>query len=78
MMAGVIAVSGGLARHSTRARHCECDQRRGYAALDRSAVLISDGFDADEKRYVTHQVFDQRPGLGPVTKGAARLTGWRL
>ena len=45
-----------------------------YAALDRSAVMfISDGFDADEQTYVTHQVFDQRALLSPISKGYSRL-----
>ncbi len=45
-----------------------------YASLDRSPVmLLSDGFDPGEQRYVTHQVFDQQALLKPLTKGFSRL-----
>ncbi|MCY3939771.1 MAG: thiamine pyrophosphate-binding protein [Gammaproteobacteria bacterium] len=44
------------------------------AALDRSPVmLITDGFTARERRYVTHQVFDQQGMLAPVAKASSRL-----
>ena len=45
-----------------------------YASLDRAPVaVLTDGFSATEERYVTHQVFDQRAMLAPVTKGSSRL-----
>ena len=45
-----------------------------YACLDRAPVIVfTDGFDADEQNYVTHQVFDQRALAGPITKGHSRL-----
>lgn len=45
-----------------------------YAALDRAPVIIlNDGFTADQKRYVTHQVFDQEALLRPLAKGFGRL-----
>ncbi len=47
-----------------------------YASLDRSPVLVlTDGFSTNEQNYVTHQVFDQRDLLAPVTKGHSRLDG---
>lgn len=47
-----------------------------YAALDRAPVmLLSDGFDAAEQGYVTHQVFDQQALLAPLTRGYSRLEG---
>lgn len=47
-----------------------------HASLDRAPVVVlTDGFGASEERYVTHQAFDQRALLAPVTKGSARLTG---
>jgi acetolactate synthase-1/2/3 large subunit len=47
-----------------------------YAALDRSpVVLFTDGFSPDMQSYVTHQVFDQKAMLEPVTKGHGLLAG---
>lgn len=47
-----------------------------YASLDRAPMLfLTDGFSAAEQRYVTHQVFDQRAMLAPITKGSADLAG---
>jgi acetolactate synthase-1/2/3 large subunit len=46
------------------------------AFLDRAPVLfVSDGFDDDELRYVSHQYFDQAALLGPITKGFSLLNG---
>jgi acetolactate synthase I/II/III large subunit len=46
------------------------------AFLDRAPVLfVSDGFDDDELRYVSHQYFDQSALLGPVTKDFSLLNG---
>lgn len=45
-----------------------------YASLDRSPLmLLGDGFNPEEQRYVTHQAFDQRSLLAPLTKGHSRL-----
>ena len=47
-----------------------------YASLDRAPLLfLTDGFSAAEQAFVTHQVFDQRALLAPVTKGSIDLTG---
>ncbi len=47
-----------------------------YAALDRaSVVLLTDGFTPAETAFVTHQVFDQRALLAPLSKAAGRLEG---
>ena len=47
-----------------------------YASLDRAPVmLVTDGFSAKQQTYVTHQVFDQRAMLAPLTKGYSRLEG---
>ncbi len=47
-----------------------------YASLDRAPMLfLTDGFSAAEQSYVTHQVFDQRAMLAPITKGSADLAG---
>jgi len=47
-----------------------------YALLDRSPVmLLIEGFSPKEESYVTHQVFDQRAMLAPITKGFSRLDG---
>ena len=47
-----------------------------YASLDRSAVmLLTDGFSPTEQSYLTHQVFDQRAMLAPLSKGHGRLDG---
>lgn len=46
-----------------------------YASLDRSPViLITDGFNAVQQTYVTHQVFDQQALLHPLTKGFSRFS----
>ena len=46
------------------------------AFLDRAPVLfVSDGFDDDELRYVSHQYFDQAALLEPVTKDFSLLNG---
>ena len=40
-----------------------------YASLDRSPVVVfTDGFSPTIQQYVTHQVFDQKALLEPVTK----------
>lgn len=45
-----------------------------HAALDRAPVaVITDGFSPALQRYVTHQWFDQRAMLAPVTKGHSLL-----
>ncbi len=45
-----------------------------YASLDRAPVLLlTDGFTADERGYVTHQVFDQAALARPLTKGSLFL-----
>ncbi len=45
-----------------------------YAYLDRSPLLmITDGFTPEQERFVTHQVFDQKGLLTPITKGHSRL-----
>lgn len=47
-----------------------------YAAIDRSSLLLlTDGFTADETRFVTHQVFDQQALLAPLSKASGRLEG---
>lgn len=47
-----------------------------YASLDRAPVLLlTDGFSPLEQSFVTHQVFDQRAMLAPVSKGHSRLDG---
>lgn len=47
-----------------------------YASLDRAPVIVlTDGFNSKEERYVTHQFFDQRAVLAPLTKGSTRLDG---
>lgn len=46
------------------------------AALDRAAViLVTDGFSEKESAFVTHQVFDQRAMLEPITRASTRLEG---
>jgi acetolactate synthase-1/2/3 large subunit len=46
-----------------------------YASLDRAPVLVfTDGFSPDLQSYVTHQVFDQKAMLQPITKGHSLLT----
>jgi acetolactate synthase-1/2/3 large subunit len=46
------------------------------AALERAPVIvITDGFSAQQARYITHQVFDQAGMLAPVVKGHSRLEG---
>lgn len=45
-----------------------------YASLDRAPVLVlTDGFSPSFQSYVTHQVFDQKAMLQPVTKGHSLL-----
>jgi acetolactate synthase-1/2/3 large subunit len=45
-----------------------------YASLDRSSVVVfTDGFSPAIKKYVTHQVFDQKALLEPVTKAHGLL-----
>ena len=45
-----------------------------YAALDRApVVLFTDGFSPNLQSYVTHQVFDQKAMLEPLTKGHGLL-----
>jgi acetolactate synthase-1/2/3 large subunit len=45
-----------------------------YASLDRSPVIVfTDGFSPAIQRYVTHQVFDQKALLEPVTKAHGLL-----
>jgi acetolactate synthase-1/2/3 large subunit len=47
-----------------------------YASLDRAPVLVfTDGFNPKIQTYVTHQVFDQKALLAPVTKGHSLLDG---
>jgi acetolactate synthase-1/2/3 large subunit len=47
-----------------------------YASLDRAPVLVfTDGFGPTIQSYVTHQVFDQKQLLAPVTKGHSLLAG---
>ena len=47
-----------------------------YAALERLPVaLLTDGFTPTEQTYITHQVFDQKALLNPLTKGHSRLEG---
>ena len=47
-----------------------------YASLDRAPVLLlTDAFGPAEQSFVTHQVFDQRAMLAPVSKGHSRLDG---
>jgi acetolactate synthase-1/2/3 large subunit len=47
-----------------------------YAALDRAPVVVfTDGFSPQLQSYVTHQYFDQKAMLEPVTKGHSLLTG---
>lgn len=47
-----------------------------YAFLDRSpVVLFTDGFSPAIQQYVTHQVFDQKAMLEPVSKGHSLLAG---
>lgn len=47
-----------------------------YASLDRAPVLVfTDGFSPAMQSYVTHQVFDQKAMLAPVTKGHSLLAG---
>ena len=47
-----------------------------YASLDRAPVLLlTDTFGTAEQSFVTHQVFDQRAMLAPVSKGHSRLDG---
>jgi len=38
-------------------------------------VLLTDGFTRQEQTYITHQVFDQKAMLAPITKGHSRLEG---
>jgi len=45
-----------------------------YAALDRAPVIVlTDGFSAEKRKFVTHQVFDQEALLSPLVKGFTRL-----
>ena len=45
-----------------------------HAALDRCAVaVVTDGFSPQIRRYVTHQVYDQRALLAPLVKGHSLL-----
>lgn len=45
-----------------------------HASLDRNAVaVLTDGFSAQTRSYVTHQWFDQRALLAPLTKGHSLL-----
>jgi acetolactate synthase-1/2/3 large subunit len=45
-----------------------------YASLDRSSVIVfTDGFSLTIQQYVTHQVFDQKALLEPVTKAHGLL-----
>jgi acetolactate synthase-1/2/3 large subunit len=47
-----------------------------YAALDRATVvLFTDGFSPQLQSYVSHQVFDQKALLAPLTKGHGHLAG---
>jgi acetolactate synthase-1/2/3 large subunit len=47
-----------------------------YASLDRAPVLVfTDGFSPAMQSFVTHQVFDQKAMLAPVTKGHSLLAG---
>ena len=47
-----------------------------HASLDRAPVfLISDGWTARQAAFDTHQVFDQRGLLAPITKASSRLEG---
>ena len=47
-----------------------------YASLERLPVIfLTDGFTPKEQTYITHQVFDQKAMLAPLTKGHSRLEG---
>lgn len=47
-----------------------------HASLDRAPVLLlTDGWTARQAGFDTHQVFDQRALMAPVTKGGSRLEG---
>jgi acetolactate synthase-1/2/3 large subunit len=47
-----------------------------FAALDRAPVVVfTDGFSPQLQSYVTHQYFDQKAMLEPVTKGYSLLIG---
>lgn len=47
-----------------------------YALLDRAPMIVlADGFDAGPLTYQSHQVFDQRALVAPLTKAASRLDG---
>ncbi|RYY48384.1 MAG: thiamine pyrophosphate-binding protein, partial [Comamonadaceae bacterium] len=76
MMASVTAeLSGGLGVLLTTRGPGLANGANGVAcaSLDRSALLvISDGYE-NEQAFVSHQRFDQRALLAPVTKGALRV-----
>ena len=47
-----------------------------YAALDRAPLLLfTDGYSPAQRRYVSHQAFDQQAMLAPVAKGYGLLDG---
>jgi acetolactate synthase I/II/III large subunit len=47
-----------------------------YASLERLPIIVlTDGFTQKEQTYITHQVFDQKAMLQPLTKGHSRLEG---
>ena len=76
MMASVTAeLSGGLGVLLTTRGPGLSNGANGVAcaSLDQSALLvISDGYE-NEQAFVSHQRFDQRAMLAPVTKGALRV-----
>ena len=46
------------------------------ASLDRApVVLVTDGFTEQQSSFITHQFFDQKALLAPVTKGHSKLEG---
>ncbi|BBK39116.1 acetolactate synthase [Allostella sp. ATCC 35155] len=46
------------------------------AALERAPLcVVSDGFSAEHRRFVTHQFFEHADLLAPVAKGSSRLDG---
>lgn len=47
-----------------------------HASLDRAPVLLlTDGWTERQSRFDTHQVFDQRALMAPITKASTRLEG---
>ncbi|MFN0161497.1 MAG: thiamine pyrophosphate-binding protein, partial [Burkholderiales bacterium] len=72
MAAASAEIEGGLGVAITTKGPGTANAANGvaHAALDRTAVaVVTDGFSAQTRSYVTHQWFDQRALLAPVTKG---------